>query len=154
MCIMALLDSGFRSSSLEFRRYLPIQAKVHSTIQRFGGTTKPFTSTGFSTGCAMLIYWADQTIASPNPANRCVCRPHRKKSPWAAWNAPPILRRQVLLPLDPGAYQISDGIDDAATNLFWTFFLFWNEFFDNLPLLFRQVRAIMRHDFHVTSLRD
>ena len=57
--------------------------------------------------------------------------------------------------LAPGAYHISDGVDHLPPiNLFWSFFLFWNEFFDDLPLLFSQVRGIISFHGHVMLLRD
>ena len=57
--------------------------------------------------------------------------------------------------LTTGSRQEQDGVDGAsATNLFRSFFLFGNPFFDDLPLLFCQVCAIMQCHFHVTLLGD
>ena len=55
-------------------------------------------------------------------------------------------------PLTTGSHQESYGVDDASSaNLFRTFFLLRDEFFDDLPLLLvGQVCVIMGFHSHVT----
>jgi len=62
--------------------------------------------------------------------------------------------RQIS-PLTTGSHQESDGVDDASSaNLFRSFFLLRDEFFDDLPLPVGQVCDIIGFNFHVTFLRD
>ena len=60
-----------------------------------------------------------------------------------------------ISPLTTGSYQIKQGVDDPpAVYRLATFFLIRQKFFDDFPLLFRQIRVIMTYDLHVTLLRD
>jgi len=60
------------------------------------------------------------------------------------------IMRQIP-PLATGSHQKTYGIDDASSaNLFRSFFLLRNHFFDDLPLLVGQVCVIMGFNFHVT----
>ncbi len=50
-----------------------------------------------------------------------------------------------------GLAAVGIAIAAAAANLFWSLFLFRNEFSDDLPLFFGvKSGAIMRRNFHVT----